>query len=70
MSGGLFTWIAELIKACSDFLVLRLICGTSRFESELTEEGRQEQRMWRDRRMRSLKGLALRARRRQQQRAS
>ena len=66
MSGGLFTWIAELIKACSDFLVLLLIRGTSRFESELTDEGRQEQRMWRDRRMRSLKGLALRARRRQQ----
>ncbi len=66
MSGGLFTWIAERIKACSDFLVLLLIRGTSRFESELTDEGRQEQRMWRDRRMRSLKGLALRARRRQQ----
>jgi len=66
MSGGLFTWIAEQIKACSDFLVLSLIRGTSRFESELTEEGRQEQRMWRERRMRSLKGLALRARRRQQ----
>ena len=66
MSGGLFTWIAELIKACSDFLVLLLIRGTSRFESELTDEGRQEQRMWRDRRVRSLKGLALRARRRQQ----
>lgn len=67
MSGGLFTWIAERIKACSDFLVLRLIRATSRFDSELTEEGRQEQRMWRDRRMRDLKGLALRARRRQQQ---
>ena len=66
MSGGLFTWIAEQFKACSDSLVLLLIRGTSRFESELTEEGRQEQRMWRDRRMRSLKGLALRARRRQQ----
>jgi hypothetical protein len=66
MSGGLFTWIAEHFKACSDSLVLLLIRGTSRFESELTEEGRQEQRMWRDRRMRSLKGLALRARRRQQ----
>ena len=67
MSGGLFTWIAERIKTCSDFLVLGLIRGTSRFESELTEEGRQEQRMWRDRRMRNLKGLAIRARRRQQQ---
>lgn len=66
MSGGLFTWIAEQAKACSDMLVLLLIRGTSRFESELTDEGRQEQRMWRDRRMRSLKGLALRAKRRQQ----
>jgi hypothetical protein len=66
MSGGLITWIAEQFKTCSDFLVLLLIRGTSRFESELTEEGRQEQRMWRDRRMRNLKGLALRARRRQQ----
>ena len=66
MSGGLFTWITEPIKACSDFLILLLIRGTSRFESELTEEGRQEQRMWRDRRMRNLRGLALRAKRRQQ----
>ena len=66
MSGGLFTWFAEQVKACSDFLVLLLIRGTSRFESELTEEGRQEQRMWRDRRMRNIKGLAIRARRRQQ----
>ncbi len=64
MSGGLFTWVAEQVKAGTDFLVLLLVRGTSRFESELTEEGRQEQRMWRDRRMRSLKGLALRAGRR------
>lgn len=65
MSGGLFTWFAERVKECSDYLVLLLIRGTSRFESELTDEGRQEQRMWRDRRMRNLKGLALRAKRRQ-----
>ena len=67
MSGGLFTWVEERIKEYSDHLVLLLIRGTSRFESELTDEGRQEQRMWRDRRMRNLKGLALRARRRQRE---
>lgn len=66
MSGGLITWVVEQIKACSDFLVLGLIRSTSRFESELTDEGHREQRMWRDRRMRNLKGLSLRAKRRMQ----
>lgn len=65
MSGGLFTWISEAIKSLSDAMLILLLRSTSRFESELTREGREEQRMWRDRRTRNLKGLALRARRRQ-----
>ena len=47
-------------------LVAMALAHTGSTGPTLTDEGRQEQRMWRDRRMRSLKGLALRARRRQQ----
>lgn len=67
---GLFTWISESIKSVSDAMVLLLLRSTSQFESELTREGREEQRLWRDRRTRNLKGLALRARRRARRTAS
>jgi len=65
MSGGLFTWISEALKSVSDWMVILLLRASSRFESELTQEGREEQRMWRERRTRNIKGLALRAKRRQ-----
>lgn len=67
---GLFTWISERIKSLSDKMLLLFLRSTSQFESELTQEGREEQRLWRDRRTRNLKGLALRARRRQRRAAS
>ena len=70
MSGGLFTWISEAIKSVSDSLVILLLRSTSKFESELTQEGREEQRMWRERRTRNIKGLALRAKRRRRRTAS
>ena len=70
MSGGLFTGISEAMKSLSDSMLILLLRSTSRFESELTQEGREEQRMWRDRRTRNLKGLALRARRRQRRTAA
>lgn len=62
---GLFTWISEAIKSVSDAMVILLLRLTSQFEGELTEEGREEQRMWREQRTRNIKGLALRAQRRQ-----
>jgi hypothetical protein len=68
MSDGPFTLISEAIKSLSDSILIWFLRSTSRFESELTQEGEEEQRMWKDRRTRNLKGLALRARRRQQRR--
>lgn len=70
MSGGLFTWISEAIKSLSDSMVVLLLRATSRFEGELTPGGREEQRLWRERRTRIIKGLALRAKRRQKRAAS
>lgn len=70
MSGGLFTWISEALKSVSDWMIILLLRASSRFESELNQEGREEQRMWRERRTRNIKGLALRAKRRQRRTAS
>lgn len=67
---GLFTWISERIKSLSDAMLILFLRSTSQFENELTSEGREEQRMWRERRTRNLKGLALRAKRRQRRAAS
>jgi hypothetical protein len=53
--------LVERIKTFSDVVVLALLRGTSRFGSELTEEGRAEQKLWREQRLRNLRGLALRA---------
>jgi len=52
----------EWIKELSDKLLLWLLRRTSRFERELTAEGRAEQALWREQRLRNLKGLALRSR--------
>ena len=51
----------ERLKALSDALLLRLLRSTSGFESELTKDGAAEQRMYREQRLRNLRGLALRA---------
>ena len=54
-------WIMEELKAVSDFLVLAFLRLTSRFGSELTEDGRAEQNLWREQRLRNLSGLTLRS---------
>jgi hypothetical protein len=52
----------EWIKQLSDKLILWFLAVTSRFEKELTDAGRFEQRRWREQRLRDLKGLAIRSR--------
>ena len=54
-------WLSEAIKSFSDYLIVNLLRATSRFGSELTEEGRSEQKIWRAQRLRNLRGLGLRA---------
>jgi serine/threonine-protein kinase RIO1 len=52
-------WLSEKIKTLSDSLIVNFLRGTSRFGSELTEERRAEQKLWREQRLRNLRGLAL-----------
>jgi hypothetical protein len=54
----------EWIKDVSDRLLIWLLRVTSRFEKELTPDGRKEQEMWREQRLRNLQGLSLRPRQR------
>jgi hypothetical protein len=54
----------EWFKEISDRLLLWLLRVTSRFGKELTFEGRIEQAMWRDQRLRNLEGLSIRSRQR------
>jgi hypothetical protein len=54
-------WLGEKIKTLSDYLIVKLLRDTSRFGSELTEDGVAEQKLWREQRLRNLRGLALRA---------
>lgn len=58
-------WAYEKLKAFSDFFVILLLRITSQFESELTQDGKTEQRLWRERRLRDLRGLALRSEQKQ-----
>jgi len=53
--------VVEGLKALSDRLLLDLLRSTSRFGRELTKDGVEEQRMWREQRLRNLRGLALRS---------
>ena len=57
-------WLLEAAKDLSDRLLLLFLFLTSRFESELTDDGRREQKLWREQRLRNLRGLALRSRQR------
>ena len=57
---GTREWIVEGIKTCSDFLVLTFLRRTSGFGVELTKDGQAEQKLWREQRLRNLRGLALR----------
>lgn len=54
-------WIVEAIKELSDRFMIFLLRATSRFGSELSEEGKLEQQRWREQQLRNLRGLALRA---------
>ena len=52
----------EWIKDLSDRLVIGFLRATSRFGRELTKDGRAEQALWREQRLKNLEGLALRSR--------
>ena len=54
----------DWIKTLSDKLILWFLHASSGFGKELTREGRVEQEMWRQQRLRNLKGLAIRSRQR------
>ena len=54
----------EWIKNLSDQFVIWFLHKTSGFGKELTREGQAEQLMWREQRLRNLKGLTMRSRQR------
>lgn len=54
----------EWIKDLSDRLVIWFLRATSRFGKELTRDGRAEQALWREQRLKNLEGLARRSRQR------
>lgn len=54
----------EWLKHLSDKLILWLLWATSCFGKELTADGRKEQALWREQRLRNLQGLAQRSRER------
>ncbi|MGH7846202.1 MAG: hypothetical protein ACREQW_13675 [Candidatus Binatia bacterium] len=55
-------WFLEELKELSDRLLLLFLSWTSGFERELTGDGRTEQKLWREQRLRNLRGLTLRSR--------
>jgi hypothetical protein len=50
----------EWFRDLSDKLILWFLYATSRFGKELTRDGRKEQQLCREQRLRNLKGLTLR----------
>jgi hypothetical protein len=56
--------LVERLKAASDRGIMFLLVSLSEFERELTDEGRAEQTLWREQRLRDLRGLSLRAKQR------
>ena len=57
-------WGLEELKELSDRLLLLFLQTTSSFGRELTKDGKVEQELWREQRLRNIRGLALRARQR------
>ena len=57
-------WISEQARDVSDRAVSFMLRGGSEFGKELTRDGEMEQEMWRQQRLRNLKGLAIRSRQR------
>ncbi|MGH7830946.1 MAG: hypothetical protein ACREP8_12285 [Candidatus Binatia bacterium] len=56
--------LLEQAKAASDAVLIWCLRATSQFGNELTEEGKAEQKLWREQRLRNLQGLTLRSRQR------
>ena len=54
----------EWIKDLSDRLLLWFLRVTSRFGSELTQEGKSQQAQWREQQLKNLQGLSRRSRQR------
>jgi len=54
----------EWIKDLTDRLLLWFLRATSSFGSELTQDGKSEQALWREQRLRNLQALSLRSRQR------
>jgi len=54
----------EWIKDLSDRLLVWLLHTTAGFGGELTRDGKAEQALWREQRLRNLQGLTLRSRQR------
>jgi hypothetical protein len=54
----------EWLKEISDRVLIWFLKMTSRFGTELTPDGRREQQMWREQRLRNLEGLTIRAQQR------
>jgi hypothetical protein len=54
----------EWIKDLSDKLLIWFLRATSGFGNELTRDGKSEQGLWREQRLKNLKGLAIRSRER------
>jgi hypothetical protein len=54
----------EWIKDLSDKLIIWFLRSSSSFGKELTADGKREQELWREQRVRNLRGLALRSRER------
>jgi|1185.fasta_scaffold127966_2 hypothetical protein len=53
--------VVEALKELSDLAILKFLRATSRFGTELTDDGRAEQLRWQEQRLRNLRGLSLRA---------
>jgi hypothetical protein len=51
----------EWLKNLSDRLIIWFLRVSSRFGKELTIDGKREQELWREQRLRNLRGLALRS---------
>ena len=54
----------EWLKELSDKLIIWLLHSTSGFGKELTANGKREQLLWREQRLRNLQGLAQRSKQR------
>ena len=51
----------EWLKDLSDRLIIWFLRVSSGFGQELTVDGKREQELWREQRLRNLRGLALRS---------